>query len=136
MGATSSVYEVLLHGSSQMVAAAKVPTPPHSVSSEKQVLLALQAGGCPGIPELLGELDGGQGLLLQPVGAPLDVDVLTKHPRLFEVVGQLVDTLEAAHRLGWLHCDIRADNLLAKEVPACKLFIVDWCVARRASTTS
>jgi serine/threonine protein kinase len=130
-GATSSVYECRLPNSQGEVeaVAAKVPLEPHTTSHEQRVLqeLAAAGGGCPCIPRIMGLLDNNKGLLLGPVGKPLAAEgMLTAHPQLFNGFGGLVHALYTAHGLGWVHRDVRPDNLVL--VGGSSLYLVDWCV--------
>jgi len=158
MGATAMVFRCRLPPGSGSTAegaegVAKVTLHQHSASHEQSMLLQLSQLPQPGpfVPRVVGELDDGRGLLLQPVGTPLSFRTLEQHPRLFEVVGQAVGTLRAAHQLkaglgkegheapgceGILHCDLRPDNMvLVPAGPQPRLYIIDWGCARSIPDT-
>lgn len=128
-GATSTVYECRLpnsQGEAEAVAA-KVPLEPHTTEHEEHVLQELAAGGGGCLPRIMGRLDDNQGLLLAPVGMPLAAEgMLADHPQLFSGFGGLVHALRNAHEKGWVHRDVRPDNLLL--VGQSRLFLIDWCV--------
>ena len=126
-GATSSVYKCRHPSSQTETVAAKVPREPHTTSYEHLVLLEL--AGCLCIPHVVAQLDNEHGLLLQPVGMPLALHgTLTRHPLLFRGLLRLVQALRTAHEKGWLHRDLRPDNLVI--VGEDRMFIIDWYVGR------
>lgn len=92
-GATATAYECRLPpapGSSAVGAGeaggdgesvvAKVALSQEAVHHEQSVLSQLRQL-FPGVPHVLGVLDGGQGLLLQPVGTPLSSRTMEQNPR-------------------------------------------------------
>ena len=80
----------------------------------------------PHIPKLLGQQENA--LLLRPVCVDAVSCITAFH------ADQLLETLEAAHKAGWIHRDIRPANLLVDPASANELIIIDWGFAVRTGT--
>ena len=95
---------------------------------EHTVLTSL--AGCSGVLEavaLLGEDDGGPAILMRPIGAALSLEVIHEQPRFHKAVPLLVEVLQRCHELGWVHRDLRPDNLvLMDKQPDVEVVIIDW----------
>jgi serine/threonine protein kinase len=75
---------------------------------------------------------------MTPVGLPLSLHAsgFTKSQRIdlaVKLKNQLLSTLDAAHRLGYCHCDFRPDNIIFN--PADESYIIiDWGLACSSGT--
>ena len=148
VGATSSVYKCVVElDGEEEECAAKVLQGSFSADLELQVLEELRAGGCDGIPVSLGRLQSpSQGFLLRPLGTTLAAgNASLQHPQLFKAIRPLLQALQKAHRLGYVHRDLRLPNLLVVETSAASvrsrpsaqvgpapgsLVILDWWALR------
>jgi hypothetical protein len=116
--------------------AIKLPTSDASqtlLAQECRMLQRLAASGRrgrQGVPRVVGwcrEAGGRRALMTQPVGRTLawsewDGLALAKHP-LHMLVGQLVGTLQAAHKRHIINRDIRPSNIIVADG---ELVVIDW----------
>lgn len=99
---------------------------------EAEMLQGLSDVG--GVARLVGQLDGGRVLLLQPVGESLaaltDWEAM-EAVRLHQAMLGLVRTVRAAHDRSIVHRDLRPSNLLVVKSSSTghtELHIIDWWV--------
>lgn len=122
-GATSKVYAVYV---GNVECAAKVAKPGHSISMDLRNLEKLQ--DIKGIPKIVMS-DAPSVLLLTPVAKQFNLVQLCKN-QMYNHVGELVGTLECAHKRGIVNRDIRTANILIAED---QFIIVDWGFATSAN---
>lgn len=105
-GVTSRVYRV--RDAADKALALKICTMPGMDAwKEFEVLQALKAKKVSHICRAEGISDDGTQLLLSPVGVPVFTPIITQKHAL-----QFVDTVRHIHICGYLHHDIRPENVL------------------------
>ena len=130
-GGTATAYQstVQLHGKEQPVAV-KLLHDGGSSRAAHEVAILQHLQGCNGIVRLVGPLDDGAGLVLQPVGKSLAaLKEALDSPTLFECMPALLDAVREVHDRGVVHRDLRSCNLLMAEDKATRrseLLIMDW----------
>lgn len=121
-----------LNGAKQQVAVKLLHDDAYDASSRAahEVAILQHLQGCGGIVRLVGSLDDGAGLVLQPVGKSLAaLKEALDSPTLFECMPALLDAVREVHDRGVVHRDLRTCNLLVAEDKTTgrfELLIMDW----------